>query len=148
MPGCPIRKSPGQSLLDGSPRLIAAFHVLLRLLAPRHPPVALTILTLLFSTYVTVKEQFVFEDENKFYPFLGRSYLKPLRLEILNSCKLSLKKSPGDFLRPDFQNFSKIFCLVPVKYIPKFCLQKFGMVGLDGLEPSTSRLSGVRSNRN
>ena len=33
------------------------------------------------------------------------------------------------------------------KYIPKFYLQNFGMVGLDGLEPSTSRLSGVRSNR-
>ena len=48
-PGCPIRKSPDQSLLDGSPRLIAAFHVLLRLLTPRHPPYALNILTLFSS---------------------------------------------------------------------------------------------------
>jgi hypothetical protein len=45
MPGCPIRKSPDQSLLGGSPKLIAASHVLHRLLAPRHPPRALSSLT-------------------------------------------------------------------------------------------------------
>ena len=36
--GCPIRKSAGQSLLNGSPQLIAICYVLHRLLAPRHPP--------------------------------------------------------------------------------------------------------------
>src|SRR5262245_45673050 len=41
VPGFPIRKSPDQSLLSGSPKLIAASHVLHRLLAPRHPPCAL-----------------------------------------------------------------------------------------------------------
>ena len=44
-PGCPIRNSPDQSLLSGSPKLIAASHVLHRLLAPRHPPYALSSLT-------------------------------------------------------------------------------------------------------
>src|SRR5205809_6886006 len=48
-PGCPIRRSPDQSLLSGSPKLIAASHVLLRLLAPRHPPCALSSLTM-FAT--------------------------------------------------------------------------------------------------
>ena len=43
--GFPIRKSPGQSLLGGSPELIAAFHVLHRLLTPGHPPCALIHLT-------------------------------------------------------------------------------------------------------
>ncbi len=43
--GFPIRKSPGQSLLGGSPELIAAFHVLHRLLTPGHPPCALVRLT-------------------------------------------------------------------------------------------------------
>ena len=43
--GFPIRKSPGQSLLGGSPELIAAFHVLHRLLKPGHPPCALIRLT-------------------------------------------------------------------------------------------------------
>src|SRR5271167_2214621 len=44
-PGCPIRTSSDQSLLSGSPKLFAASHVLHRLLAPRHPPYALSSLT-------------------------------------------------------------------------------------------------------
>src|SRR5665648_214806 len=43
--GCPIRRSPGQCLLGGSPELIAACHVLHRLLTPGHPPCALVRLT-------------------------------------------------------------------------------------------------------
>src|SRR3990170_5645341 len=43
--GFPIRKSPGQSLLGGSPELIAACHVLHRLLTPGHSPCALIRLT-------------------------------------------------------------------------------------------------------
>src|SRR5437764_6029210 len=42
--GFPIRKSRGQRLVSTSPELIAAAHVLLRLLAPRHPPCALSLL--------------------------------------------------------------------------------------------------------
>src|ERR1700761_4294571 len=45
--GSPIRKSAGQWLFSASPRLIAAVHVLHRLLVPRHPPCALTILTVI-----------------------------------------------------------------------------------------------------
>src|SRR5213082_1520967 len=44
-PGFPIRKSTDQSLFGSSPWLIAACNVLHRLLAPRHPPIALTNLT-------------------------------------------------------------------------------------------------------
>ena len=44
-PGFPIRKSPDQSLLDSSPRHIAAYHVLHRLSTPRHPPCTLSSLT-------------------------------------------------------------------------------------------------------
>ena len=39
--GFPIRKSPDLSLFSGFPKLIAASHVLHRLLVPRHPPYAL-----------------------------------------------------------------------------------------------------------
>src|SRR5262249_42520022 len=42
--GFPIRKSPDQSLISSSPRLIAAFHVLRRLQVPRHPPCPLLFL--------------------------------------------------------------------------------------------------------
>ena len=41
MLGCPIRKSADLMLVCSSPQLIAAYHVLLRLLEPRHPPYAL-----------------------------------------------------------------------------------------------------------
>ena len=40
-PGFPIRTSPDQGLFDGSPELIAAYHVLHRLSTPRHPPCTL-----------------------------------------------------------------------------------------------------------
>ena len=43
--GFPIRASAGHWLFSASPRLIAAVHALHRLLVPRHPPCALTILT-------------------------------------------------------------------------------------------------------
>ncbi len=43
--GCPIRRSPDQSLFGGSPELIAAYNVLHRLCTPRHPPYTLTSLT-------------------------------------------------------------------------------------------------------
>ena len=43
--GFPIRKSPDHSLFSNSPKLIAAYHVLLRHLMPRHPPFALSSLT-------------------------------------------------------------------------------------------------------
>ena len=44
--GCPIRKSPGLSLFTDSPKLIAGYHVLHRLLVPRHPPCAINSLTI------------------------------------------------------------------------------------------------------
>lgn len=51
--GFPIRRSAGQRLFSASPRLIAAVHVLHRLLVPRHPPCALTILTVIFIGYTS-----------------------------------------------------------------------------------------------
>jgi hypothetical protein len=42
--GFPIRTSPDHGLVSTSPGLIAAAHVLRRLLAPRHPPCALVLL--------------------------------------------------------------------------------------------------------
>ena len=43
--GFPIRRSTGQRLLTAHRRLSQFYHVLLRLLVPRHPPNALTSLT-------------------------------------------------------------------------------------------------------
>src|ERR1700751_4052069 len=47
--GFPIRASAGHWPFSASPRLIAAVHALLRLLVPRHPPCALTILTVILE---------------------------------------------------------------------------------------------------
>src|SRR5690348_12068517 len=44
--GFPIRKSPDIAPMCGSPKLIAACHVLHRLFLPRHPPCALSSLTI------------------------------------------------------------------------------------------------------
>ena len=40
--GFPHSEIPGSKLVCSSPRLIAAYHVLHRLLTPRHPPSALS----------------------------------------------------------------------------------------------------------
>src|SRR5438270_13166037 len=47
--GFPIRASAGHWLFSASPWLIAAVHALRRLLVPRHPPCALTILTVILT---------------------------------------------------------------------------------------------------
>jgi hypothetical protein len=47
--GFPHSEIPGSMPTCGSPRLIAACHVLLRLLLPRHPPCALSSLTIKFT---------------------------------------------------------------------------------------------------
>jgi hypothetical protein len=47
--GLPIRESAGHWPFSASPRLIAAVHALHRLLVPRHPPCALTILTVIWE---------------------------------------------------------------------------------------------------
>ena len=43
--GLPHSEIPGSKPVCGSPRLIAAYHVLHRLSAPRHPPCTLSSLT-------------------------------------------------------------------------------------------------------
>ena len=53
--GFPIRTSPGQRSVGISPEHFAATHVLHRLLAPRHPPHALSsLLTSIFSELETI----------------------------------------------------------------------------------------------
>src|SRR5450432_1982215 len=49
--GFPHSEIPGSKPTCGSPRLIAACHVLHRLLLPRHPPCALSSLTIKFTRH-------------------------------------------------------------------------------------------------
>ena len=55
-PGCPIRTSPDHCLFSGSPKLFAASHVLHRLSTPRHPPIALSSLTINPLSWDTPKD--------------------------------------------------------------------------------------------
>lgn len=50
-PGFPIRTSPDHCAFDHSPELFAAYHVLLRLSTPRHPPCTLSSLTTLMRSW-------------------------------------------------------------------------------------------------
>src|SRR5213596_3011399 len=59
--GLPIRKSTGQRLFSASPWLIAAVHVLHRLLVPRHPPRALSILTVILDNSMLLANCAVFK---------------------------------------------------------------------------------------
>ncbi len=63
--GYPIRTPSDLSSVDSSPRLIAASHVLHRLLVPRHPPYALTHLqqqkTLLDKTHRVLSHKSVYQ---------------------------------------------------------------------------------------
>jgi hypothetical protein len=53
--GFPIRRSRGQWMVSSSPGLIAAAHVLLRLLAPRHPPCALCLLIMKNTVFAAME---------------------------------------------------------------------------------------------
>ena len=53
--GFPHSEIPGSKPACGSPGLIAASHVLLRLLAPRHPPYALSSLTIKLTLHVPIR---------------------------------------------------------------------------------------------
>jgi hypothetical protein len=70
--GFPHSDIPGSKPACGSPRLFAACHVLHRLLAPRHPPYALSSLIIKLTQYV------VFQGASN----AGRSEDRPLHLKL------------------------------------------------------------------
>ena len=61
--GFPHSEIPGSKPACGSPRLFAACHVLHRLLAPRHPPYALSSLIIKLTQSVLLKERFWLRQE-------------------------------------------------------------------------------------
>ena len=104
--GFPHSEISGSMLICSSPKLIAAYHVLHRLLMPRHSPCALCSLTYL----VKIFQSFAF-NITKNISWLTSQYVL------------------------------KLYYIIHMQF------SKNKLVGLNGLEPSTSRLSGVRSNQ-
>ena len=203
--GFPIRTSPAQRSVGNSPELFAATHVLLRLLAPRHPPHALSSLLALIS-FIPASRRIIETRKSRPRPLLfaagpedfyvdsiqrlietvlRRRYVKASRLhrtwqvsllrELLTqqklnlpfvcTCQRTLPKTTGktcgaDRDRTDDIQLAKLALsqlsyspgnaswysnLPAVIAAPVFPAGK--LVGLGGLEPPTSRLSGARSSQ-
>ena len=192
MRGFPHSEIPGSKLICSSPRLIAACHVLLRLLMPRHSPYALFRLNFLYSLVLLnclsfLNKIIIFRIE-KVFSFSCRLstfrwnciasfdaftlfwkdsinfsifVLFNLFVSLTHSSKFKFEffRLPirlSSFIMPSvvrlfFSRRSPVhFPIVwrlsySVVLQPSFCRPASGLVGLDGLEPSTSRLSGARS---
>src|SRR5260370_41676266 len=79
--GFPHSEIPGSKPACGSPGLIAASHVLHRLLAPRHPPYALSSLTIKLTRHVAAALAF----------FRGSSFVRIIRLSTIRSLEQNLR---------------------------------------------------------
>ena len=149
-----------------SPWLIAACRVLLRLLVPRHSPCALSNLT--FLCPLKGKSP---RDPSRVFGSLFSSLIQDTCLKIsLKTCfltrYLALSRSVGPlaFAKGLYLAFALYFVYARLLF-SSLCLvfslcsfqgavlrfesadERAKLVGLNGLEPSTSRLSGVRSNQ-
>ena len=152
-----------------SPQLFAAYRVLHRPLMPRHSPCALCSLTIFWNYAFSNLRSVLFplsRIDNLFeiVVFLPKTFV--LRIKTFEFLYFShqyflcsIFKIPdiafaisSSFLRNWPASDTSLLTL-PVKeaeligfLLPTFLFQKKSMVGTSGLEPPTSRLSGVRSN--
>ena len=120
---------PGSTLAYSSPRLFAVGHVLHRLLSPRHPPYALSSLTVLFL---------VADWPAPGKPRPARAGRAPAGLRYSDcgaraSRRRRIRRLPMTFDIRDFNDPRRFRAGNPV--------------GVAGLEPATSSLSGMRSDR-
>ena len=155
-----IRKSADITLICSSPQLIAACHVLLRLLMPRHSPYALFCLNFLFGSHISELLEFqnmgfIF-SHLKGFPFLC-IVVSPLD-ETVVFVTLNFRKDLDlfdfaivvTFANLEISSFFLTICSFLYSFFIRFSMNRSSaaspLVGLGGLEPPTSRLSGARSN--
>ena len=163
--GLPHSEIHGSKLTRSSPRLIAACHVLHRLLTPRHPPDALLLLERSAATSRTgpairlqsckpARSSLRFRRAATQLAYIRRSHLFTLSKNIAGDPKGSRftdrKPDPGIPFRRTRPKPSRFLHRTNVKgpsqgQVPPG--QARQMVGPGGLEPPTSRLSGVHSNQ-
>ena len=120
----------GSKLMCSSPQLFAACHVLLRRLVPRHPPYAL-------RSLIVFRLSILFQIHNVILSCLYNIRFIYLRI-IFSLCMLFIipRNIYSSYMSPTMQLSMCKFCSVRPK-----------LVGSSGLEPPTSRLSGVCSNQ-
>ncbi len=138
--GFPHSDICGSTRICRSPQLFAACHVLHRLPVPRHSPCALVRLTF------ELCRQLFYCSHDKIVITL-KVFARITLPHFLSVALLRLQSSLFSFQSANraaaFRNGSNITCRN--RAISRFNRSP-EVVGLDGLEPSTSRLSGVRSN--
>ena len=132
---------PGSKDACSSPRLIAACHDLLRLPVPRHPPYALTCLTILFCLLFPTNRSLVISFVNG---LLNLTLSRYTTFKRTMHQTISLVHSGGERVRTDDLLRARQ-SLSQLSYTPQF--EVFLELGLSGVEPPTLRLSVVRSNQ-
>ena len=132
--GFPHSEIPGSKPACGSPGLIATYYVLLRLLAPRHSPHALSslITKLTFQTLLRFQRS-AFQATQRII------VICPKNLPMCSCQRTSSGPMAQGALRPKPSS--------PIKFILASLSPRFRMVGLTGLEPVTLRLSSACSNQ-
>ncbi len=151
--GFPHSDIPGSKLVCSSPRLIAAYHVLHRLLTPRHPPCALSslIISVLDRTSAPTDElrRAAIETETRCTPDSSalivkeryRSRGQHLRLERRRRRARDASVRAGGCCLRTFMSYLRVAGLhasVRSGSAPR-------LVELTGIEPATSALQGRRS---
>ena len=141
--GFPHSEISGSMDICSSPKLIAAYHVFRRLSVPRHPPYALCSLTTVLIVRVRLAP----------FPYHLTFWFKVYVWFVWISCLLnlhSLMKLNWFHYLVWYLMMSTYNYLYALSYVV-FKVQSSSLfdqrLGLSGLEPPTSRLSGVRSNR-
>ena len=149
--GFPHSDISGSKLICSSPKLFAAYHVLHRLLMPRHSPCALLCLTFVEAYFVS----FAAEQAHR----LIHSAASPLDFEPAFAGLQNRKVKNVSLLLPSHNLHQMSQCSVfkvhlELALIEIFLSEYFNqhisfrkMVGQSGLEPPTSRLSVVCSSQ-
>ena len=131
----PHSEISGSMLICSSPKLIAAYHVFHRLPVPRHSPCALVRLT--FQTFF----------QNIWYPL--DSLLLPTKIIVTLPFEIAifLKRTYYNLCFAVIIQFSRYVLVMSLKARSPRNFDFHHMVGQNGLEPSTSRLSVVCSSQ-
>ena len=149
--GFPHSDIPGSKTVCVSPRLIAAYHVLHRLLVPRHPPCTLSSLTgsskVLHCVYPASRIRLSMSVSGA---LSTTAPLSGANISIGAAMRHPLESGGDSGARTRSLRLAKP-ALSQLSYIPNMFIRRAWprakVVGLSGLEPPTSRLSGVRSNQ-
>ncbi len=149
--GFPHSDIPGSTLVCSSPRLIAAYHVLHRLLTPRHPPCALSSLIHTESNpsvcevaYLDYQSLFGFQRSDGNDPRDSRGVVS---VKLYTASDRPSGHPAGGDNRDRTGNLRLAKpALSQLSYIP-VRTYRHSVVGLGRFELPTSRLSGVRSNQ-